>query len=45
MEVTIKLTKKEAKHLGKPHTFMDECEEACNVLYKVQKEIEKNKKH
>ena len=41
MEITIKLTGKEAKHLESPHTFMDECEPACNVLNKVQKEINK----
>jgi hypothetical protein len=41
MEITIKINKKEAEHLQSPHTFFDECEEACKVLYKVQKEIDK----
>lgn len=41
MEITIKINKKTAKHLESPHTFFDECQEACDVLYKVQKEIDK----
>ena len=46
MEIKIKLTKKEMEHLQSPHTFYDECEPACCVLRKVQKEIDKklNKK-
>lgn len=41
MKITIKVTEKEAKHLQRPHTFMDECYDACQVLYKVQKQINK----
>ena len=44
MKVTININKKTAKHLESPHTFHDECGEACEVLYKVQKEIDKKKK-
>ena len=44
MEITIKISKKEEEHLKSPHTFMDECEDACNVLYKIQKKIDKKLK-
>lgn len=39
MKITINITDKTAKHLQSPHTFFDECNEACEVLYKVQKQI------
>lgn len=45
MEITIKLNAKEAKHLGSPHSFMDECGYACDVLYKIQKQIDKTLKN
>jgi hypothetical protein len=41
MKITIKISKKTARHLKSPHTFMDECGEACEVLYKVQKQVDK----
>jgi hypothetical protein len=44
MNVTIKLTKHEAYHLKSPHTFYDECESACSVLRKIQKQIDKRRK-
>ena len=46
MKIIINLTKKEMNHLKVPHTFYDECNYACSVLYKIQKEIDKklNKK-
>lgn len=40
MKITININKEEAKHLGSPHMFMDECMEACNILYKIQKQID-----
>ena len=42
MKIEIRLNSKEARHLQSPHTFYDECEPACDVLRKVQKEIDKN---
>ena len=42
MEIKVKLTKAEMNHLKSPHTFYDECEYACQVLYKVQKAIKDN---
>lgn len=44
MKIIISLNKKEMEHLESPHTFYDECEIACDVLYKVQKEIDKKLK-
>ena len=41
MEIKIKLTKHEANYLKSPHSFMDKYGEACDVLYKVQKAIDK----
>ena len=41
MRITIEITKKEAKHLASPHSFMDECQYACDVLYKIQKKVNK----
>jgi hypothetical protein len=41
MKITIKIFKKDAEHLQSPHTFFDECEPACDILRKVQKEIDK----
>lgn len=41
MRITITIDKELAEHLRSPHTFMDECEQACIVLRKVQKEIDK----
>ena len=40
MIITIKISKRLADHLESPHLFYDECEEACDVLKKVQKEID-----
>ena len=44
MKVTIKLTKHEVYHLKSPHFFYDECEDACQVLRKIQKQIDKRRK-
>jgi len=44
MEIKIKVNKKEANHIKSPHTFYDECEPACTILKKVQKEINKKLK-
>jgi hypothetical protein len=41
MEIKIKISKKDMKHLASPHTFYDECETACRQLRKLQKEINK----
>ncbi len=41
MKITININKQEAKHLSSPHSFTDECEHACSVLYQVQKQIDK----
>ena len=41
MKITINISKKVAEHLRSPHTFTDECGEGCDVLYKVQKEIDR----
>ncbi len=40
--ISILLTKQEIEHLESPHSFTDECQYGCDVLYKVQKEIDKN---
>ena len=40
MIIIINLTNNEARHL-KEHTFTDECNTACKVLYKVQDEIKR----
>lgn len=42
MKITIIINKKNAEHLSSPHSFYDECEDACNVLRKVQKQIDKH---
>lgn len=44
MEITIRLTRKEANHLASPHDFYDCCQEVDDVLRKVQKQIDKKKK-
>lgn len=44
VKIIIKLTNEEFEHLEVPHAFMDECSYGCDVLYKVQKEIEKIKR-
>ena len=44
MKITISLSKAEAYHLKSPHTFNDECFDACNVLRKIQKHIDKRRK-
>ncbi len=41
MEIRIKITNEEARHLSSPHSFSDECGQACSILYKVQKQINK----
>ena len=41
MKIQINITQREANHLKSPHTFYDECERACIVLRKVQKDIDK----
>lgn len=41
MKITITINTEIAEHIASPHTFFDECEEACDVLRKVQKEIDK----
>lgn len=41
MKITININKEEFEHLKAPHMFLDECGIACDVLYKVQNEIEK----
>ena len=43
MEITIIINKHQAEHLACPHCFSDECSEACEILYKVQDQIEKEK--
>ena len=43
MKITININKKTAEHLSSPHMFTDECSFGCDVLYKVQKEINKFK--
>jgi hypothetical protein len=42
MKITITINKEQAEHLKSPHMFSDECGTACDILYKVQKEINKN---
>jgi len=42
MKIEITINKETAEHLRSPHTFNDECEPACEVLRKIQKEIDKN---
>lgn len=44
MEITINISKEDMKHLASPHTFYDECEEACIQLRKLQVEINKKLK-
>ena len=44
MKVEIKLTRHEVSHLSSPHSFTVGCGTACDVLYKVQRQIDKNKK-
>ena len=41
MEITIKISKKDAEHL-KQHTFYDGCWTEEKVMLKVQKEINKS---
>lgn len=41
MKITINVDMETSEHLRSPHSFHDECEEACVVLRKVQKEIDK----
>ena len=41
MEITIKISRKLAKHISSPHTFWDGCEEEQMIMEKVQKEIDK----
>jgi hypothetical protein len=43
MKITITISQHIANHL-KDHMFMDECDEACKVLYKVQEVIIKKGK-
>lgn len=44
MRITITINKEQAEHLSSPHTFFDECEPACEILKKVQKELDKRLK-
>ncbi len=44
MKIQIVLSKIEAHHLKSYHSFHDECGYACDVLYKIQKEIDKKLK-
>ena len=44
MNIKIRLTKEEVEHLSSPHSFSDECGIACDVLFKVQKQIDKRNK-
>ncbi len=39
MKITINISKKTAKHIRSPHSFMNECSEACDVLYEVQRKV------
>lgn len=41
MEITIKISKKVAKHIQSPHTFYDGCLEEQTVMLKVQKQVDK----
>ena len=44
MKIEIIINKEQADHLQSPHMFIDECVPACDVLKKVQKEIDKKRK-
>ncbi len=44
IKIKIEISERTARHLQSPHTFYNECGEACNVLIKVQKEIDKKLK-
>ncbi len=44
MKIEITINKEQADHLQAPHMFLDECEPACEILKKVQKEIGKKLK-
>jgi len=41
MKITITINKITAEHLKSPHSFTDGCEDSNEVLYLIQKQIDK----
>ena len=44
MKIIINIKDKDAKHCQSPHTFYDACQSECNIMYQVQKAIDKRLK-